>query len=229
MKLSNIKVEQINEHIERGHISVNDLFHLVITNLKNKDPELLIKILEECIKNGYDINGYESLMNDILIYYDNQFALPIYKFLCKNGFNSYKSDMYECKQIEDKTLPYNFMILYHSQIFIESLKETITNNGLRYNFNFYDVNNQNEVNEFYNFLEKAKIMIETDEYYDLSEEVANIIIDEFNKSMLKQNKEVTCTDVLNAIKKIIIDGKEKQLRNIETYNQKVLEKNNYLL
>ena len=219
----------ILKHIERGHISVNDLFHLVITNLKNKDPELLIEILEECIKNGYDINGHKGLMNDIFGFYNDESAFLIYKFLYKNGFNSYKSYMSFTDKIINKELSSEFIELYHSQIFIESLKENIIEKGLRFNFEFYDVNNENEVNEFYNFLKNAKMIAEIDEYYDLSEKSANIIIEEFNKSMVKQNNEVTSVDVLNAIKKIIIDGKEKQIRNIETYKQKLLEKSNYLL
>lgn len=214
----------ILKHIQRGHISNHELIDIIIRKTTNKDYTLLIKLLNEYIKCGYEINVVINLMNRILNCHDDESSYHIYKFLCENGFNSYGSDMHEHGKIKNKTLSSEFMNLYHSQIFIEYLKELIIQYGLRYDFEFYDVNNKNEVDEFFTLIENAKIISGVEDYYSLSEIVANTIMDDINSSIAKRNDMINTNDILNAIKKIVIDNQKKYINNIEIYKQKILEK-----
>lgn len=210
----------LNE-FSRNHFSYftnEELFEVIVKNVRYGNVDLLIEILNQCVINGYKLNFSELLTNKIFTEFEKDKITDVYKFLCDNGFNSFDS-------ISDrisKRFDGQCADLYCVQSFFEDVKSQFDVYAINYNLDFYSVYDDDKVLEFSKFINDTVVFGNYSSRYELADRIVGIIREYTINSVNKIDDVITIEDILNAMKRIISENYDIYLNKIDTYKQKVL-------
>ncbi len=207
------------EGFEADNYDDKQILKMVVSNALNNNYELLIALLNECINYGCDINSDPFFMNDVFMHFYEDAAFEVYKFICSKGFNTYNSNMGDISfgKFDDE-----FEQLYQHQMFIEYLKKQFFDNNIKYDLDFYSVYYEDTIAQFSKLIDDSLVISNFSTRYQLADQIIEIIKNDLESNVNRVDNAITIEDILNIIKKIVLDRQNIYLDNVESYKQKVL-------
>lgn len=189
----------------------------------------MLEILQLCIDNGYDVNSRPTLINTIIKKEDiDSFSMfEIYKYLCKNGFDSKFADFDKNMIItrlkwENEKAADDILKLYDTNCNIIILKNKLRYFG--YTLDDEVIKKFTDIfEEFYQI--KHNIQRVTGDTLDIqfNSKWYEAIIENRRISGLAPYVNITLEETLEALKKVIEDEHKKLLGNISKGKKMLLE------
>lgn len=207
------------EGIDANYYDDKQILKMVVSNVLDNNHELLMALLNECIDYGCNINSDSFFMNSVFMHFYEDAAFGVYKFICSKGFNTYNSNMADVSfgKFNDE-----FEQLYQLQMFMEYLKKQFFDNNIKYDLDFYSVYDEDSISQFSKFIDDALVISNFLTRYQLADQIVEIIKNDLENNVNRVDNAITIEDILNSIKKIVLDRQNIYLDNIESYKQKVL-------
>lgn len=225
-----IAYEKIRSLLNLGidpNVTNTDGDNFIYKYLFRADKEFIIDLIKLAIKYGYDLNE-SNIVEDLLVNYKDIYihiddVLKIYKFVAFNGFDTIICDPgvewaqrnFDIEDFEDVMKFDRFNYFCDYLIYISKAK------NLAYEDKF-KIKLYNIMQDILDLCDKMNsLLIISDD-----EAIAYKIVDEIIKNREEQivvtNKEVTITEVLEAIKRVFITCQNTIMSDIDKCKQKVL-------
>lgn len=188
--------------------------------------ESFFDLLKESINHGFNVNQKPTIMKTIIEnnYGDDSFKRRILNYLCDNGYDLYSSD------INDPNL---LRIVYKEETLIDEFIQNYIIGGLKHNLKNYDLELENDFDFkfkkiYYDFnviVNNIRVFFAIEDGDTLINVLVKAIVDYHNSNVNNYNT-ITVTDILESLKLIISNEKDRFFEQVDDCKIKYLNPKN---